>query len=236
MKNSELINIIISATEALGTLIVAILAIFAQTIKTWFYKSNLTFEIGSESPFIKENVIIEEFSTEIKKSISINLKIINNGNISALNTQLYTEKIFRFRAENNTYHLLEEFIPVNFIWNNESDTKSLPPLMSHYIEIAKIQPQVYFSNDRRTKDEDRNSKDSLFLSVNKTSNSGEQYFLGKGTWILPIKAFAKNMKIEKEIFVQIFWNGNDINHKSQTNFFVRLLSKNDLPKDIISEI
>ena len=73
MKNSEFINIIISAMEALGTLIIAGIAIFTQTIKRWIYKIKLHFEIDSESPFVMEIDKFEEPTRIPKNSISINL-------------------------------------------------------------------------------------------------------------------------------------------------------------------
>jgi hypothetical protein len=236
MKNSEFINIIISAIEALGTLIIAGIAIFTQTIKRWIYKIKLHFEIDSESPFVMEIDKFEEPTRIPKNSISINLKIINKGKNSALNTQIYTDKIFRLVTENNTYIMMDPFLPVNYIWNNESDTKSLTPKMSHYIEIAKIQPQFYFSTDTKTKDETSNTKDLIFLSVTKLSQIGDQFCLGKGTFILPIKTYAENMDREQELFIKIFWSGNNIKQRSRSNFSVCKLGKNELPKEIIDKL
>lgn len=236
MKNIDLVNSMISAITALGTLVLAIIAIFTQTIKTWFYKSKLHFEIDSENPFVMEIDTFEELTKIPKNSISINLKIINKGNTSALNTQIYTDKIFRLLTEKNTYLMMDAFIPVNYIWNNESDTKSLTPWMSHYIEIAKIQPQLSFSTDTRTKDETSKIKDLIFLSVTKLSQIGDQFCLGKGTFILPIKAYAENMDREQELFIQIFWSGNNIKQRSRSNFSVCILNKSELPKEVISKL
>src|SRR5690606_24834575 len=143
------------------------------------------------------------------------------GNISAINAQLYTEKICRVRMENHTYYLDREIIPANYLWKNESELKSLTPLMSHYVEIAKIQQQVEYTKDEQTNKEIKNSRDVLFLSIADPTISGEFIKLGKGTYLIPIKAYADSMAKEQEIYVEIFWNANDLNHKSNSNFYVK---------------
>jgi hypothetical protein len=236
MNTTDLINLLTSTSTAIATILLAVVAVFAQTIKTWFYKTKLNFYIDSKDPYVIEMVEIEMHSSEPKKSISINLKIINNGNINATSTQLYIEKIFRIRQENQTYRLEKEFIPINFLWNNDSELKSLTPLMSHYIEIARIQRQVEYSIDQITKKGTINSRDELFLSVTDPYRSGELFYLGKGTFILPIKAYSENMKIEKEIYLEIFWNGHTIDQKSDKNFFIKIKRKDELSKDVISAL
>jgi len=114
MTNKEIIEISIKALSAMGTLIIATLAIFGPTVKKWFYKVKLTFHIDGKEPYIIECNSTELFSSDINKSLSINLQIKNIGNITALNTQLYVEKIFRIRQENQTYYLDREIIPSNF--------------------------------------------------------------------------------------------------------------------------
>ncbi len=236
MTQKEIIEIVITATSAIGTLILAFLAIFGPTVKKWFYKSNLDFEIKSKDPFVIKCSETEIFSSETNESLAINLKIKNTGNISSLNTQLYTEKIFRVRQENQTYYLDREIIPANYIWKNESEIKSLTPLMSHYVEIAKIQQQTEYTTDEATKKEIKHSRDLLFLSVADPTLSGEFIKLGKGTYLIPIKAYSDNMKKEKEVYIEIFWNANDLKHKSNSNFYVKQVKKSELSQEVISAL
>lgn len=236
MTNKDIIELLIIGVSSFGTLVLAFLAIFGQTVKKWFYKSNLSFEIENKEPFVIECNTKEILSDETSKSITINLRIKNIGNISAINAQLYTEKIFRVRMENQTYYLDREIIPANYLWKNESELKSLTPLMSHYVEIAKIQQQVENTKDEQTKKEIKNYRDILFLSIADPKISGEFIKLGKGTYLIPIKAYADSMAKEQEIYVEIFWNANDLNHKSNSNFYVKQVNKSELSNEVTMQL
>lgn len=236
MTDKEKIELVILAVSSIGTLILAFLAIFGQTVKTWFYKSSLNFEIDNREPFVIECNTKDFFTDDVSKSIAINLRIKNIGNISAINTQLYTEKIFRVRQENQTYYLDKEIIPANYLWKNETELKSLTPLMSYYVEISKIQQQVEYTKDEVTKKEVKNSRDLLFLSIPDPSTSGEFIKLGKGTFLIPIKAYSDSMEKEREIYIEIFWNANDLKHKSLSNFYVKQVKRSELSKEVINHL
>ena len=236
MTNKEILEITIKALSAMGTLIIATLAIFGPTVKKWFYKVKLTFHIDSKEPFVIECNSTEMFSSDINKSLNINIQIKNTGNITAINTQLYVEKIFRIRQENQTYYLDKEIIPSNFYWKDDSEIKSLTPLMSHYLEIAKIESQVEYAVDEETKSETKKTRDLLFLSVPDSTNSGQFIKLGKGTYIIPVKAYSDNLSKEIEFYIELFWNANDLKSKSTSNFYVKQIKKTELPKEIIKEL
>ncbi|MEN9442113.1 MAG: hypothetical protein RLZ33_2190 [Bacteroidota bacterium] len=236
MTDKEKIELIIIGVSSVGTLILAALAIFGDTVKKWFYKSNLSFEIENKEPFVIECNTKEIFSDDTSTSIAINLRIRNVGNISAINAQLYTEKIFRVRQENQTYYLDREVIPANFLWKNESELKSLTPLMSHYVEIARIQQQIEYTKDVQSNKEIRNSRDVLFLSIPDSTMSGEFIKLGKGTYLIPIKAYADSMGKENEIYIEIFWNANDLKHKSNLNFYVKQVKRSELSNEVTKHL
>lgn len=236
MTYKEKIELIIIGVSSAGTLILAALAIFGESVKKWFYKSSLSFKIENKEPFVIECNTKEKFSEDTSTSIAINLKISNVGNISAINAQLYTEKIFRVRQENQTYYLDREIIPANYFWKNESEIKSLTPLMSHYVEIAKIQQQIEYTKDVQSNKEVRNSVDVLFLSIPDSAVSGEFIKLGKGTYLIPIKAYADSIGKEKEIYIEIFWNSNDLKHKTNSNFYVKQVKRNELSNEVIKHL
>lgn len=236
MTVKDLIELIIIGVSSIGTLVLAFLAIFGQTVKKWFYKPNLNFVIENKEPYVMECNTKEILSNETSKSIAINLKIKNIGNISAINAQLYTEKIFRVRKENQTYYLDREIIPANYLWKNESELKSLTPLMSHYVEIANIQQQVEYTEDEKTKKEIQKSQDLLYLSIDDPTISGEFIKLGKGTYLIPIKAHSDSFGKEQEIYVEIFWNSNDLKYRSDSNFYVKQVKKSELPNEVIKQL
>lgn len=236
MTKKDIIELTIIGVSSFGTLFLALIALFGQTINRWFYKSKLNFEIKNMEPYVIQCNVPELFSDETSKSIAINLRIKNTGNLSAINTQLYTEKIFKVRMENNTYFLDKEIIPVNYLWKNESEHKSLTPLMSHYVEIAKIQQQVEYTKDEETNQELRSTNDILYLSIADPTISGEFIKLGKGTYLIPIKAYTDSTEKEIEIYIEIFWNANDLTQMSNSNFYVKQLKRSELTNEVINNL
>lgn len=236
MTEKEKIEIGIQAIAAVGTIILAVLAIFGPSVKKWFYKPKLIFFIKSDDPYVSANEEKEIFSDEVTKSLKISIQTKNIGNITALNTQMYTSKIFKIRQENKSYYLDREIIPSNYYWSDDETTKSLTPLMSHYVEIARIQKHIEYSIDEESKKKKENSKHLLFLKVPNPNEADTYIQLGKGTFLIPIKAYSDNLNKEYEFYVELFWNGNDLSKKTKSNFYVKQIDKSNLHDEIIKEL
>lgn len=237
MTEYERINLIVSGSAAIGTILLAIIAIFGGWIKRLIIKPKINVRIDNCKPFVE---LVKETDPNESSEISykkIHLKIANNGRQTALNSQILIEKIFKKREENQTYFLYKSFIPSNFLWEDDNKSKPITTSISHFIEIARIQKYVEYSKDEETGKQSK-SKDyyRLWLSIQNTHLKGVFQMLGKGTFLLPIIVYFDGVSKPITSFVEIFWNNDNLDQMNDSNFYVKLLGENELSNEIKKEL
>jgi len=237
MTDFEKYSLIVSGAAAIGTIVLAIIAIFGSYIKRLIVKPKITMTIEGTKPFvelIEENNPNESEETSYKK---IHLKVSNKGKQTALNSQVLIEKIFKKRGDNQTYFLDKSFIPCNFFWLNDKDNKPITSSISHFIEIARIQKYQEFSSDIENTSPSRN-RDlfRLWLSVENSTKRGTYLLLGKGTFLVPIIFYSDNLSSPLTIFVEIFWNSDSLEEMNESNFYVKVVKRSELSNEIKKEL
>jgi hypothetical protein len=138
MTQYQTIDLIVSGSAAIGTILLAIIAIFGGWIERMIIKPKINVKIDSCKPFVE---LVKETDPNEASEISykkIHLKLANNGRQTALNSQIIIEKIFKKRDDNQTYFLYDSFIPSNFLWEDDNKSKPITTSISHFIEIARI--------------------------------------------------------------------------------------------------
>lgn len=237
MDDFQKYSLLISAISAVGTFVVAFIAIFGNWIKKQFIKPVIDITIENLNPFIEtitENRPTESSEITYKK---IHVKVNNKGKESALNSQILIEKIFKKREENQTFFLYQSLIPSHFFWENDNKSKPVSTSISHFIEIIRLQIFSEYSQNedsvaiRKTSDEYR-----LWLTIQNSTLKGTFYFLGKGTFILPLIFYSDNLSNPQKICIEIFWNCDKLENMNDSNFYVKLLKLNNLPTEIKNEI
>jgi hypothetical protein len=237
MTKFEQIYLVLTAITTVGTISVVALAIFSDTIKKWFYKPSLETHIAPSKPFIElisEPNPIESGESKMRR---IYLKIINNGKLTALNSVIIIEKVFKRRHENQTFFIDKTLIPSTFRWEDDLKGKHITRSIPHYIEIARIQSYLDYSKDEEHTESKAKTLYRLYLAIENVQKRGTFIFLGKGTFILPILIYSDNMDSPHKCFIEIFWNGDEIVEPiNESDFYVKPLSVNDLPNEIKENI
>lgn len=237
MDDYQKYTLLISAISAVGTFIVAFIAIFGSWIKKQFIKPKINVTIENSKPFIE--TITEDSPTESSKITykKIHVKVNNKGKESALNSQILIEKIFKKREENQTFFLYKSLIPSHFFWENDDKSKPISTSISHFIEIIRVQIYSEYSQDEET-DTKRKPRDEyrLWLTIQNSTLKGTFYLLGKGTFILPLIFYSDNLSNPQKICIEIFWNCDKLENMNESNFYVKLIKLNELPTEIKSEI
>jgi poly(A) polymerase Pap1 len=233
MTNFERYSLYVSGAAALGTIILAILAIFGGMLRRLFIKPKIRMTILDKEPYVElveENSPNESEKNSYKK---IHLKINNNGTQTALNSQIVIEKVFKKRENNQTFYCDKSFIPCNFLWINEKENKSISPSISHFIEIARIQKYQQYSSDNGSKSSVRNSDlYRLWLSIEQTKEKGTYMLLGKGTFVFPVIFYSDNVANPIEIFIEIFFDCDTLEVMNDSNFYIKVVEKKNLSNEI----
>ncbi len=236
MTDFEKYSLIVSGAAAIGTIILAVIAIFGNWLKRLFIKPKIEMVIDSCKPYVelvKESNPNESDETSYKK---VHLKITNKGRQTAINSQVLVEKIFKKREENQTYFLYKSFIPSNFLWVDEDKSKPITTSISHFIEVSRIQKYQEFSgNDDSTPSRNRDLY-RLWISVENSAIKGSYLLLGKGTFLMPIIFYSDSIKNPHTIFIEIFWNSDNLSEMNESNFYVKLLKRNELTNEVKAEL
>jgi hypothetical protein len=227
-------NLVFTGVQAIGTIVVAILAIYGERIIKKIFKPNLVVEIDSSVPFVETIKEQQIYSSDISNHVRISAKILNKGDITAQNCQGIIEKVYCKRKANESYYCLNNFIPARFLWNDESKTTFVTPEIPSYLELARIQQtEILVSNTENYTNNNNSKKDyELFLTIEAPNEKGEFLKLGKGTFLLPLIVYTDNLRKTSRVFFEIYWNGKSIGNLTQSDFYVKIIPNHEIPKEV----
>lgn len=225
-------TLIFYGLQAIGTIAVAILAIYGDRILRKLFKPKFNLEISAESPFVETIQSQNASDAEIKRHTRLSLKATNIGDTTAKNCQGIIETIFCKRSQNETFYKFKTFIPTRFTWNDEKQSTIITPEIPFYLEVARIQQVENLVSDSENENQTGKQKNSyeLYLSIEEPNEKGKYMKLGKGTFIIPLLIYTDNLRQSEKAFIEIYWNGNDLNDLSQSVFYIKQL--NSLPSEI----
>jgi hypothetical protein len=124
---------------AFGTLVLAAVAVFQQTIRGWFYQPCLHTSIKTEPPDCVAVPFTTTDGTFVADSIYLRLWIENAGNVTAKNVEVYAKELRRKRAE-GTWERVASFPPMNLKWANYGQIcfPSIAPEMGKHCDLGHI--------------------------------------------------------------------------------------------------
>src|SRR5450755_1028384 len=103
---------------AIGTLVLAAVAVFQDTIRSWFYRPSLCVSIKTAPPDCVSVPFTNKDSGEfIADCIYMRLRIENTGNATAKNCEVYAQELRRQRAD-GAWERVSAFPPMNLKWAN----------------------------------------------------------------------------------------------------------------------
>lgn len=102
---------------AAGTLVLAAVAVFQDTIRGWFYKPSLHISIKTVPPDCSAVPLTKPDGTFVSDCVYFRLWVKNIGNSTAKNVEVYANDLQRKRAD-GTWERVSTFPPMNFKWAN----------------------------------------------------------------------------------------------------------------------
>jgi hypothetical protein len=124
---------------ALGTLVLAAVAVFQQTIRGWFYQPCLRVSVKTEPPDCLWVPFTTPDGTFVADSIYLRLWVENAGNIMARNVEVYAKELRQKRTE-GTWERVGAFPPMNLKWANWGTIcfPSIAPEMGKHCDLGHI--------------------------------------------------------------------------------------------------
>lgn len=124
---------------ALGTLVVAAVAVFQETIRGWFYHPRFHVSIKTEPPDCVAVPVSTPGGTPVADSVYLRLWVENVGNATAKNVEVYARGLRRRRAD-DVWERVGAFPPMNLNWANVSSIyfPSIAPEMGKHCDLGHI--------------------------------------------------------------------------------------------------
>ncbi len=124
---------------AFGTLIIAAVAVFQETIRGWFYKPSFQVSVRTEPPDCVSVPFTTFDGTFVADSIYLRLWVQNVGNATAKNAEVYAKEVRRQRAD-GSWERVGTFPPMNLKWANIGTVyfPSIAPDMGKHCDIGHV--------------------------------------------------------------------------------------------------
>ena len=188
---------------ALGTLVLAAVAIFQETIRGWFYRPNFRLSIKTAPPDCVAVPLTEPDGTFLSDSIYLRLWVENVGNVTAKNTEVYAKELRRKGADGK-WERVRVFPPMNLKWANSGGTyfPIIAPEMGKHCDVGHIIDPAH----RQQLNEDAprlnlsNQLTSLAFDLVVIPNH-KGHIIGPGEYQLDIVVAAENARPIKRVIV-----------------------------------
>jgi len=124
---------------AFGTLVLAAVALFQDTVRGWFYHPRFRVSIKTEPPDCVAVPFTKPDGSFVADSIYLGLWVENVGNATARNAEVYANALQRQRADGG-WERVAAFPPMNLKWAHLNNIyfPSIAPRMGKHCNIGHI--------------------------------------------------------------------------------------------------
>jgi len=199
---------------AAGTLVLAAVAVFQETIRGWFYHPKFQVSIKTEPPDCHAVPFTTEDGAFLADSIYLRLWVENVGNATAKNAEVYAEELRRQRAD-GTWERVEAFPPMNLKWANVGKIyfPRIAPEMGKHCAVGHIadpaRRHLLHEDVPRLALSDQQTSLAFDLMV---APNHRGHIIGPGEYQLKILVAAENVRpIKKTIAISLrgMWDADE---------------------------
>ena len=179
---------------AFGTILLAIVAVFQDKIRTWVTRPKLRAEISLTPPDCHKSFIRDKDGRLVCDCFYFRLRVYNDGNVAANMVEVFVS-FLKKKLEDGTFQNVSSFLPMNLIWSHIGKMyfPSISPKMYKHCDLGHI----IAPNHRQLIPFERNDKivkgnETIFSfdQIVKPHNRG--YLIGPGKYILEVVVAAEN--------------------------------------------
>ncbi len=187
---------------AAGTLILAAVAVFQQTIRNWFYKPKLKVSIKTEPPDCHAVPLTRtDDGTFLADAVYLRIWVENEGNDTAKNVEVFAKELRRKRAEGK-WERVSAFPSMNLKWSHVGlfFFPIIAPDMGKHCDIGHIVDparRTLLPNEVAPKLNLESDQTSLTFDLISAPNH-KGHIIGPGEYELDILVAAENAKPRKE--------------------------------------
>lgn len=194
---------------AIGTLVLAAVAVFQESIRRWFYRPKFHVSIKTEPPDCISIPFFTANGTFVANSVYLRLWVENSGNATARNVEIFANDSRRKRAD-GSWEKVTTFPPMNLKWANIGQIyfPSIAPKMGKHCDIGHIVDPTsrHLLNEDSPKLQLTREQTSLAFDLMVSPNN-KSHIIGPGKYELDILVAAENARPVK-FTISIFLSGN----------------------------
>lgn len=223
---------------AIGTLIVALLAIFGDRVRAFLSRPKLLVETSVNGPhveLVKESVAMQSEQVVAVESLRVRLCVRNVGRSIARSSRLVVDKIYRTRDRDPGLHV-ENLLPRVMPWPDDDKPIDLVPNFPYFVDVARVKQDegegdVPNGNPGRDQPTAGFALHLTFLKNLLVSSQGELLKIGAGRVVFPLTIFSENTRRPSVYFISIYWSGSDPkSYKDKDKFDIQVLTSTEAKK------
>ena len=220
--------------SAIGTVVVALLAIFGDRVRARLARPKLEVETSVADPHVE--IIREVVAQQSAQSVSVDtlrirLCIKNTGRSIARSSRLVVDRVYRTRDRDPGLHV-EHLLPRVIPWPDGDRPIDLVPNFPYFVDVARVK-QDESEGDAPDAASSANGF-ALHLSFLKNllvSSQGELLKIGAGRVVFPLTIFSENARRPFVYFISIYWIGRDLDsYKERDKFDIQVLTPAEAKK------
>jgi len=187
---------------AAGTLVLAAVAVFQETVRGWFYRPAFGVSIRTEPPdCVAVPLTNTTDGTFVANCVYLRLWVENIGNATAKNAEVYAKELRRQRAD-GTWERLSSFPSMNLRWADYHWLyfPSIAPEMGKHCDLGHIVDPArrHLANEDSPRLNLTDQQSSLAFDVMVVPNH-RGHIIGPGQYQLDILIAAENVRPIKRI-------------------------------------
>ena len=191
---------------AIGTIILAFVAVFQQSIRNFIYKPILSVSIKTEPPDCVAVPYTKQDGSFIANTVYLRIWVENTGKATAKNVEVYAKSLKRQRAD-NTWEIVKGFPPMNLVWANYRSIyfPTISPGMGKHCDIGHItDPEKRHVLNEDSPKLKLTTQQASFAFDLMTLPNHRGHIIGPGDYLLEIMIASENSKpVSKEIKINI---------------------------------
>ncbi|WP_333678624.1 hypothetical protein [Dyella sp.] len=217
---------------ALGTFVVALLAVFGDRLRAYLARPKLHITTTASLPHVEltsERVSSESSEISVKDQLHLRICITNRGRSIAKASRVVVDCVYKTRDGDPELHK-DEILPRVIPWPDDDRPIDLVPNFPYFLEVACVKSEQAegVSKDAQTISVDRHCLHLSFLRGSQSQSKGEYMKVGLGRVVLPITIFSENIRRPIKYYVSIYWAGSsakDYGNNSKFDFAVLTVSE-----------
>jgi len=200
---------------AVGTLLLAVIAIFQDVIRAWISKPRLVIIARTQPPCCHANVTMVQGINDVSRvdGVYLRLRISNEGNSTARGVEVFAEKLTK-QQQDNSYREVTSFDPMNLMWSHieRPVMDSIPPQMHKYCGLGRIRDPQHRQLFPLEQIEGICANQTVLVFALEVQPNTKSHVVPPGNYRLLCKVGAANAKPRDfivEINLSVTWYGRE---------------------------